>query len=274
MKKGICLGCIPRTDLKEAFELAKEAGFDGVEIGIGETGSITFDTTEEEALAIKKLADEVGIEFYSLFGGAGWTCPITSDDPEIREKAKRGIAKQLEVAAWLGCDTILVVPGYVGVQFNPAAPVVQYDIAYNRALEAIKELAPIAEEKKVNIGIENVWNYFLLSPLEMKEFIEKVNSPYVGAYFDIGNIRAYGYPEHWIRILGDKIKKMHIKDYSRAHNDFVELMTGDVNFKEVMAACKEIGYDGWITAEVRGYAQYPDEMLYSISRKMSKIFEG
>lgn len=267
MKKGMTMGCIPRDTIEEAFKFAKESGYDGVEVYIAEDAEINFNTTKEEALKIKELANNIGIEICSLFCGLGWDYPITSNVPEIREKGKQMIHKQIEVASWLGCDTILVVPGIANKEIS-------YDVAYNRAYETIKELSGFAEEKKVYIGIENVSNRFLLSPLELKDFIEKINSPYVGVYFDIGNVLPTGYPEQWISILGDKIKRMHIKDFNNKYNCGVELMTGDVDFKAVMNACREIGYDGWITAEPGWYSQYYDAMLESISRKMSIIFNS
>ncbi|MBE7010790.1 MAG: sugar phosphate isomerase/epimerase [Ruminococcaceae bacterium] len=273
MKKGISIWSIPNKTLPEAFKLAKELGYDGVEVGFNvDDGELCMNTTEEEALKIKAAAEEAGIELYSLSSGAGWGVPATSDDPEVREKAKAIIRKQLEVASWLGCDTILVVPGYCGVSWRPTNPVVPYDVAYDRAFEAIKELAPYAEEKKVAIGVENVWNKMFLSPLEMRDFIDKIGSPYVGVYLDVGNMVQFGYPEHWINILGSRIKKVHFKDFKIATNSFVDLLEGDIDFPAVMEAFKNVGYDGWCTAEMGVYKNYPHTLLKVTSLAMDEIF--
>ncbi|MBE7022221.1 MAG: sugar phosphate isomerase/epimerase [Ruminococcaceae bacterium] len=273
MKKGISIWSIPDKSLAEAFQLAKELGYEGVEVAFApEGGELNMDTTEEDALKIKTAANEAGIELYSVCSGAGWSIPITSDDPAIREKAKAIIRKQLDVAAWLGCDTILVVPGYCGVSWRPENPVVPYDVAYERAYEAIRELAPYAEEKKVAIGVENVWNKMFLSPLELRDFIDKIGSPYVGVYLDVGNMVQSGYPEQWINILGSRIKKVHFKDFKVATNSFVDLLEGDINFPAVMEAFKKVNYDGWCTAEMSAYKNYPDAILKVTSVAMDEIF--
>lgn len=274
MKKGINIWSFRAQPLREAFCLAKQAGYEGVELAIAESGEINLESTEEEMRLIKSQAEEAGIELYSVATTLYWKYLFTSSDPQIRSKAIAIAKKQIEVAAWLGCDTVLVVPGAVGVDFIPDCELVDYDVAYERALVAMKELAPYAEEKKVAIAIENVGNRLLMSPLEVRDFIDRVNSPFVGAYFDVGNILRNGYPEQWIRILGTRIKKIHIKDFKKASNSFVNLMEGDVNFPAVMAALEQIGYCDWITAEVGPlYKYYPDMLLYTTSLAMDRIMK-
>lgn len=162
-----------------------------------------------------------------------WSFPgVLSGKPELEIKdciklAKEIVKKMLEFASYLDVDTILVIPGTVDVFFNPRVEVIPYDVAYERAFEVIKECIPVAEEYKVTIGLENVWNKFLLSPLEFRDFVDKFNSEYVGAYFDVGNVLLTGYPEHWIRILNKRIKKVHIKDFRTSVgnvNGFVDLL--------------------------------------------------
>jgi len=273
MKKGINIWSIPGKSWPEAFKLAKELGFDGVEVDMGdESGFFNLSTTEEDALKIKAAAKEAGIELYSVCSGIGWSCPVTSDDSEVRELAKKYIRKQLDIASWLGCDTILVVPGYCGIAWKKCDEVVPYDVAYERAFEAIKELAPYAEEKKVAIGIENVWNRMFLSPLELRDFIDKIGSPYVGAYLDVGNMVQFGYPEQWIDILGNRIKKVHFKDFSVSLNSFVDLLEGDINYPAVMEAFKRVGYDDWCTAEMGVCKNYPHAKLKLTSLAMDEIF--
>ena len=275
MKKGISIWSFAETDLRKCFELAKDAGFDGVEVALDETGVISLESTKEEIFAIKEMAQQIGIELYSVASGLYWTYNYTSENEENRKKAKAITKKQLEIASWLGCDTILVVPGAVNVVFDPQSEIVEYDVAYERALDALKELAPYAEELKVSIGVENVWNKFLLSPIEMREFIDKINSPYVGSYFDVGNVLYCGYPQHWIKILGNRIKKVHFKDYRKnvgSLDGFVDLLAGDVDYIDVKKSLDAIGYDNWVTAEMLPpYAQYPETILYNTSNSMDKI---
>ena len=186
-------------------------------------------------------------------------------------------------------DTILVVPGVVGIDFSPdqivpdadaddiknIMDIVEYDVAYERSLEAIQELANYAEEKEVVIGIENVWNKFLLSPLEMRDFIDRIGSGYVGVYMDVGNVVYTGYPEQWIKILGNRIKKVHFKDYRRDAGGlagFVDLLAGDVNYIKVIDALERIGYEGYVNAEMTPvYKCYSDQIVYNTSSTMDRI---
>ncbi|MBQ7400392.1 MAG: sugar phosphate isomerase/epimerase [Clostridia bacterium] len=276
MKKGISIWSFANGTLKEKMLLAKKAGFDGIELSLDEVGEVSLESTEEGLLEIKAYAKEIGIELYSVASGLYWTYNYTSANEENREKAKAITRKQLEVASILGCDTILVVPGAVEVAFDPGE-VVEYDVAYERAKAALKELAPYAEKLKVAIGVENVWNEFLLSPLEMARFIDEIGSDYVGSYFDVGNVMFSGFPEHWIKILGKRIKKVHFKDYRRAVGNagtagMVDLLAGDVNYPAVMEAFKKVGYDDWATAEMLPpYRHYPETIIYNTSNAMDKI---
>ncbi len=275
MKKGISIWSFPAQPLKDSFALAKDAGFDGVEVALDEVGEISLTTTDEELLAIKKQAEDAGIELYSVASGLYWSYWLNSDCEEEREKAKSIVRRQLYVAKVLGCDTILVIPGTVNAEFAAPGRIIDYKTTYERSLAAIKELAPYAEELGVSIGLENVWNRFLNSPIEMGDFIDKVGSPFVGSYFDVGNVVFNGFPEHWIRALGSKIKKVHFKDYRVAAgglHGFVDLLAGDVNYPEVMKALEEIGYDGWVSAEmIPAYTYYPETIIYNTSNSMDKI---
>lgn len=274
MKKGISIWSFAETDLRKCMELAKDAGFDGIELALDEHGPVSMDSTKEDIMKVKQMAEEVDIELYSIACGLYWTYNYTSANEENVKYAKEITKKQLEVASWLGCDTILVVPGAVEVAFDPGE-VVEYDMAYERALSALRELAPVAESLKVAIGVENVWNRFLLSPMEMAEFIDKVGSDYVGSYFDVGNVLFSGYPEHWIKILNKRIKKVHFKDYRRQAGDlhgFVDILAGEVNWPKVMEQLKTVDYDGWVTAEMLPpYTHYPETIVYNTSNAMDKI---
>ena len=274
MKKGISIWSFAETDLRKCMELAKDAGFDGLELALDEHGPVSMDSSKEDIMKVKAMAEEIGIELYSIACGLYWTYNYTSANEENVKRAKEITKKQLEVASWLGCDTILVVPGAVEVAFDPGE-IVEYDVAYERALSALRELAPVAESLKVAIGVENVWNRFLLSPMEMAEFIDRVGSDYVGAYFDVGNVMFSGYPEHWIKILNKRIKKVHFKDYRRAAGDlhgFVDLLAGEVNWPKVMEQLEKVGYDGWVSAEMLPpYTHYPETIIYNTSNAMDKI---
>ncbi|MFA7126879.1 MAG: sugar phosphate isomerase/epimerase family protein [Bacilli bacterium] len=277
MKKGINYWSFPdETPLRKAAELAKDAGFDGIEFCMAETGELGLHAKDSEIAAVKQMCDDIGIEISSLASWVPWENSLTSDNPRKREVARDVIKRLLNAGAILGVDTVLVVPGYVGVDFVSGSEVCRYDEVYERSQEAIGMLEPIARKHQVVMGIENVWNKFLLSPLEFRSFIDSFNSEYVGAYFDVGNVLLTGYPEHWIKILGSRIKKVHFKDYRRepgGFGSFVDLLAGDVNYPAVMDAFKEIGYDGYCNAEMMPpYKYFPEQIIYNTSSTMSRIF--
>lgn len=276
MKKGINIWSFSgNLDIITCMKTAKDAGFDGIELSLNETGQLSLDSMASEIREYRKHAEDIGIDLTSLASGLYWDYSITSSKPDIREKAQDIVKKQLEFASILNVDTILVVPGAVGVDFLPDAEVVDYETAYNQALETFSELAKEAEGRNISIGLENVWNKFLLSPLELRDFIDKIHSEYVGVYFDVGNVVFAGYPEQWIRILKQRIKKVHFKDYRREVGGlagFVDLLAGDVNYPEVMKALKEVGYDDYVTAEmIPAYTYYAEQIVYNTSAAMDKI---
>jgi hexulose-6-phosphate isomerase len=158
------------------------------------------------------------------------------------------------------------------------SPVVEdYEATYNQAIADFRDLAPDAERWKVNIGVENVWNRFLTAPFEMRDFVDAIGSPFVGVYFDVGNVMRTGYPQHWIKILGSRIRAVHFKDFRcnvGTLEGFVELLEGDVDYPAVMQAFRDIGYDGWATVEQFPPNQFPDEMIFRASRSVDAIFGG
>lgn len=232
--------------------MACDAGFAGVEVTIGEQGELTPDASPDECARIVAEAAKAGIVLTGLASGFGWGAPMTCQDESVR---KRGIELNrgaLRVARQLGIDAILVVPGGVGADFIPDFQGAPYDVAYDNALSALKQLAPLAEELGVTLGVENVWNKFLLSPLEMRDFLDKIGSPRVGSYFDVGNVVATGYPQQWIRILGERIRRVHFKDFKRevaTIDGFCDLLDGDTDYAAVMNGLRAIGYDGPVAAE-------------------------
>ncbi len=284
MKKSINCWSFPeklangsKMSLKDCMHLAKKAGFEAIELTVAEKGELSFDSTRQDVEKIVETAEEVGIELSSLATGLFWDYSLSSSNDKVKDKARGIVKKMLELASYLGVDTILVVAGAVDVFFKPEGEIVPYDVAYERSFESLRECLDTAEKYKVNIGIENVWNKFLLSPLEMRDFVDKLGSDYLGAYFDVGNTLLTGYPEHWIRILGKRIKKVHIKGFKGAIgnvNGFCDLLEGDVNWAEVMKSLREIGYNDYITAEILPpYSQHPEALIYNTSKSMDFILD-
>lgn len=279
MKKGINIWSFPEsTPLQACLQTAKKAGFAGIELSLNETGELGLATTEAEAGRIRRQVQDEGLEIAGLATGLYWSYSMTSESAERRNKAMDICRKQLELAAALGTDTILVIPGAVGVDFIPGSEVVDYDKAYDRALEAISALAGDAQAAGVSIGIENVWNKLFLSPLELRSFIDTIGSPYVGSYLDVGNIVHSGYPEQWVKILGSRIKRVHFKDYRRQAgglHGFVDLLAGDVNYPAVVRALRETGYNQYVTAEmIPPYTHYSEQIIYNTSSSMDAILDA
>ncbi len=279
MKKSISIWSFPMgLSLTDKFKLAVKAGFEGFEIDLSEDGPLTLDSSAKEAAAVRELAEQSGLQLSGLATGLYWGANPASADIAVRQRAETILRKQIEIAGALGLDAILVVPATVGADFIPNCEVVAYDTAWQRATEFIRAALPAAEKAGVRIGVENVWNKFLLSPLEMRQFIVQFDSEWVGAYFDVGNTLAMGYPEHWIQILGRQIRRVHLKDYRRAVGSvdgFVEILSGDVNWPAVMSALRTIGYDGWLTAEmippVPFYKYAPETLLFNTSRAIDAL---
>jgi L-ribulose-5-phosphate 3-epimerase len=261
----------------DILAMAKDAGFEGVEPAYADNGPITPDTGEKECERIRMQAEAHSLRLPTLASGIFWSVNLISDKAEERASAKEHVRHMLRVAHHLGAGTILVVPGFVG-PFMAGEPVIaDYEVAYERAVADFRELAEDAERWQVNIGVENVWDRFLTSPLEMRSFIDEVGSERVGVYFDVGNVLRTSYPQHWIKILGQRIKAVHFKDFRcnvGTLEGFVELLQGDVNYGAVMQAFAEVGYDGWATVEQFPPAHYPDDMIYRAGRAIDVIFGG
>ncbi len=244
----------PQRSAAEIFQLAKDHGFEGVEVSIGADGApanqVWLDSTEDDCQRVVEQASESGIKISGLASGLGWGKPLTN--LATQADGKDAVKKSLQVAKWLGTDAILVVPGGVGAEFIDGFRGAPYGEAYDNALSAFKELKSTAEDLGVAIGVENVWNKFLLSPLEFRAFLDEIGSAQVGAYFDVGNVIYSGYPEQWIHILGHRIKRIHFKDFKRDVGNlsgFCDLLDGDVDFPAVMQALKDINYTGPVTSE-------------------------
>jgi hexulose-6-phosphate isomerase len=280
MKKGINYWSFPgglegKKDFTTAVREAKELGFQGIEVCLFTEGPLSIEMGDADIAKLKKTLDSAGLEAASVTCGALWENQLTASDPKKREMGKHIVTRCLEVAGKLGATGILVVPGSVETFFLPEGEIVQYDVAMQRVEEAAKALAPVAERNKVAIGIENVWNKLFMSPVEARDFVDKIGSEYVGWFFDVGNILALGFPEQWITILGKRIKKVHLKDFRKAVgtiNGFVDLLEGDANWPAVMKALKAVGYSDYLIAEmIPGYAFAPETRLANTSLAMDKI---
>lgn len=274
MKIGVNAWCFPPgMTIAQQMALAARAGFQGYEPALDETGPLSLDSGDGDVRAVRTMACDAGLELTSLATGLYWKYPCTSGDAAVRSKSLDIMKRQLEAAALLGVNTALVVPGMVYACFADAPPV-PYDAAWDRALETVSAAAVHARACGVKIGVENVWNGFLLSPLEMRTFLDTIGDPFVGAYFDVGNVVQFGFPEHWVRILGSRIVKSHVKDFRRSVgtlSGFVDLLSGDVDFPEVMKAFGEVGYDDCIIAEVGAYRHYGEQSVYNLAAAMRRI---
>ncbi|WP_088825960.1 sugar phosphate isomerase/epimerase family protein [Listeria goaensis] len=283
MRKGINSWCLPTTLTRnEIFQEAKAAGFETIELnmadahadanfadelGLVDTEILTTETTEQELLGLKNLSEKFALPISSVATALHWSYPLNANDEKVREKGKMIARKMIDACHILGGDTVLIVPGVVTEDAD-------YATCYERAKEALLELAPYAKEKGVVIGVENVWNKFLLSPLEMKRFIDEIGDPNVKVYFDAGNVLQFAYPEQWVAILGSRIQKVHIKDFSKVIGNihgFTGLLAGDMNWPKLMESLQTIGYDGPLTCELTPYRENPLQLSRDASQAMDYI---
>ncbi|MCL2545962.1 MAG: sugar phosphate isomerase/epimerase [Oscillospiraceae bacterium] len=255
MKKALSTWCFPGDyGLDNMLAATKNAGFDGVELTMATDPSAYLhdQSNEMDFQMIVGKCRQAGFAPHALACSAFMGLPITANG-EDGQRAITLARRMINTAVSLGIDTVLLLPGMVDES-------VSYQTAYERAGNAIVELGLYAQPLGVNIALENVWQKFLLSPLEFRHFIEGVNLPNVGAYFDVGNVIDIGYPEHWIDVLGGHIKRVHLKDYKAGSGDwfgFTWPLLGSVNWLNVMAALRGVGYDGWLTCETASTDQAP-----------------
>ncbi|MFT3747943.1 MAG: sugar phosphate isomerase/epimerase family protein [Agriterribacter sp.] len=246
----------------DKFKMLKELGYDGVEF------SSPHNYDHKEILAAR---DKTGLLIPGVVNSEHWKSPLSSPDPAVRDKCFNTVIQSLNDCKMYGGTTVLLVAGVVNDKIN-------YADAYKRTQEQIRKLIPHAEKTGIKIAIENVWNNFLISPLEAAKYVDEINHPLVGWYFDIGNILRYGWPEQWIEILNKRIMKLDVKEYSRKKMNEeglwkgfdVELMEGDNNWPVIIDALQKIGYNGWASAEVPGGDR---DRLKVVIDRMNKIFD-
>lgn len=265
LKKGIMWGCVPgHLSVMDKFKMVRAAGFDGIEIDSG--------MDRGEVLAAR---DATGLQLPTVVVSMHWRQPLSDPNPAVRAACLGGLKTALKDGKEYGSTSVLLVPAVVKKE-------VSYAQAYTRSQAEIKKAIPLAEDLGVKIGIENVWNNFLLSPLEAARYIDEFNSPAMAWHFDIGNVINIGWPEHWIRVLGKRICKLHIKEYSRKKRDAeglwkgfqVEYFDGDNDWPSVMESLDETGYNGWGTAEPAYTPPGVDgpTRMKQVSQKLDEIF--
>ncbi len=248
----------------DRFAVAKDAGFEAIECP-----TTPQSDKAEEILAASRKSN---LKIHSVMNQEHWRSPLSSGDPAVVEKSMDGMRTSLHNAKLWGADTVLLVPAVVN-------PDTSYSQAWERSQKQIRKLIPLAEELKIIIGIEEVWNKFLLSPIEFAKYVDEFQSPWIRAYFDVGNVAISGYPQDWIRTLGKRIVKLHIKDFSFKNDptikkrvaDFVALREGEIDWRAVHSALTEIGYRGDATVELSGGdAAY----LKEVNRRFESILNG
>jgi L-ribulose-5-phosphate 3-epimerase len=259
VRKGLVYDMLPKNlSHAERFTMAKNTGFEVVQAP----------TTADEATAgeIKNAAEKAGVHIDSVMNLDHWHYPLSSNDPAVVEKSLAGMRTSLQNAKLWGCDAVLLVPAVVNSQTS-------YREAWARSQEQIRKLIPLAAELKVVIAIEEVWNKFLLSPLEMDKYIREFESPWIKAWFDVGNVLLYGYPQDWIRTLGKSIAKLHIKDFKRKDDGYawVNLGDGDADWEEIRKALAEIGYKGSAIVELKGG---DEAYLADVGRRVDRLVLG
>jgi L-ribulose-5-phosphate 3-epimerase len=265
IKMAVEYNMLPTTlSIMERFQLAKDCGFEQIEC------PTTRDQGDAEKM--KAASEKVALPIHSVMNADHWAYPFSSADPAVVEKSLDGARVSIRNAHLWGATTVLLVPAVVTAQTS-------YKEAYDRSQPAIRKLIPLAEELNVTLALEEVWNKFLLSPLEFARYIDEFDSSRVRAYFDVGNVVLYGYPQDWIRTLGKRIAKLHFKDFSFRRNRaaggtvaaWVPLGEGDIDWIAVYEALRDIGYEGMATLELDpGEAPYLKEMR----RRFGLILSG
>ena len=275
MKKSINMWALPYPDLwslKESFELIKDAGFDGVEINFALEGEFSAESTAAEIKEIGQMARKIGLEISGVCSFLFWPYSMTSNDAQRRRQGIELAGKMTEAARLLETENLLVVPGAVYAPWIEGFDPVPNDVCDRRARAAVRELVPAAEKAGVSINIENIFaNGFLFSPQEMVQFVDSFKSKHVNIHFDTGNIMEYQFPEHWVPVLGKRIKNIHFKEWDkRTHefnlNTFRTLLDGTTNWPAVIEALDKIGYRGYLTFEYfHPFQHFPEALVYQSS---------
>src|SRR5215471_14920510 len=276
MKKSIGDNMIPKQwSFEQGLELVKKAGFDGIELWLGDVPWFQMETSDAQVSELRRKVQSAGLVVSNVSTGLHWERPLSARDPKVRALAIRIVEREIETAQLLGCDAVLVVAGLVTEE-------VPYNEVYLRCVEAMQELAQTAAKAQVRIGCENCnsEHRFLISPREFKTFLEEVNSPFVGIHLDVGNIHDTGFAEQWIEIHGKRITRVHLKDVMKKRGRcgksvYTNLFLGDNNWAAIRAALKKVGYDGWVIAEMEArYRFAPDQQFYDTAAAVQRLIDG
>jgi hexulose-6-phosphate isomerase len=281
MKKSINLWAFPypdRMSLKECLQLAKDAGFDGIELNYDLESDLSPKSGPKEFASIRKEAERIGIAISGVCSFLFWPYPLTSNDPQERARGMELAAKMTEAAHHLGAENLLVVPGAVHMPWREDHDPTPNDVCDQRARAAIGKLLPAAEKLKVYLNIENIFfNGYLMTPMEMNEFVDHFESEYVQVHFDTGNIMLFQFPEHWIPVMGKRIKNVHLKEFTKKGTDhslesFRPLLDGTTNWPAVIEAFDAVDYRGYLTFEYfHPYAHYPEALIHQTSDSLDRM---
>jgi len=281
MKKSINLWAFPypdRMSLKECLQLAKDAGFDGIELNYDLESDLSPKSGPKEFAKIRKEAERIGIAISGVCSFLFWPYPLTSNDPQERARGMELAAKMTEAAHHLGAENLLVVPGAVHMPWREDHDPTPNDVCDQRARAAIGKLLPAAEKLKVHLNIENIFfNGYLMTPMEMNEFVDHFDSEYVQVHFDTGNIMLFQFPEHWIPVMGKRIKNVHLKEFTKKGTDhslesFRPLLDGTTNWPAVIEAFDAVDYRGYLTFEYfHPYAHYPEALIHQTSDSLDRM---
>jgi hexulose-6-phosphate isomerase len=267
-------GLANTQSIESALAQTKTYGFDALELAISTEGVLKTSTTKAECEIIRQKIDDSGIFVDSLASGMSWGISPTSEDEATRNKSISLHKDALQVASNLGCKALLFVPGVVKSPIS--SEIVRYDKALDRIRDAINQLLPIAEDLDVDLCMENVWNGFFYSPIELRDFVDSFESNKLGVYLDVGNLIGYQqYPPHWIELLNSRIKRVQIKDFQENFDwtgsfSFCDIGTGDVPWKETIEALKSINYQNTIIAEM---LPWDETILSRTSAAMDQLFD-
>jgi hexulose-6-phosphate isomerase len=281
MKKSINLWAFPypeRMTLRECLQLAKNAGFDGIELNYDLDNDLSPKAGTSEFQAIRKMADDIGIAISGLCSFLFWPYPLSSNDLAKRAKGMELATKMVHAAHDLGVENLLVVPGAVHIPWRTDHEPVPNDVCDRRAREAVGKMVPLAEKLGVCLNIENIFfNGYLMTPQELIDFVDSFKSKHVRAHFDTGNIMMFQFPEHWISALGGRIKNTHFKEFTKKGTDyslesFRTLLDGTTNWPAVMEALDKANYRGYVTFEYfHPFPHYPEALIYQTSDALDRV---
>lgn len=281
MKKSINLWAFPypgRMNLRECLQLAKDAGFDAIELNYDLDNDLSPKSGAKEYTVIRKMADDIGIQISGLCSFLFWPYPLSSNDPVKRERGIELAGKIAQAAHDLGVENVLVVPGAVHIPWRTDHEPVPNDVCDKRAREAVGRLVTQAGKLKVSLNIENIFfNGYLMTPMEMNTFVDSFGSEHVRVHFDTGNISMFQNAEHWVPILGKRTKNIHFKEFTKKGTDysletFRPLLDGTTDWPAVTEALAQTGYRGYVTFEYfHPYPHYPEALIYQTSDSLDRI---